>query len=458
MLTNDLLPFLNSWNFHQSTTNFLNLSWFPPKIDFVVKPHCSHSFMSVSTDHSLDNTKAEIECSVLKQKKSFKIWFSPRSRKVRCLVEKPSEDTSPESRSTRGAGPVKSGNHPAQPGAMSIFNFTSSSQDSGSSSSPNSRNKRSNRKKMSAKRNASSREMSVTCSNRATRKQTKKTMKRNKLEAINQQWGITGQADSPNQKEQTYDEGVRRSTKKVSFLSPAGTTDDPQPEVPQASSSAHRPDTSPILGNLSENDSVLNEQTQSSQNFSPSATQTDAPSVHVPGFGGSSATRDYVSPLKRPSYTCKADDKVTTLETTPKRPRVSPARGRKSQISPAVLNPSPSASPGCDKKKRIQQQCESPPVQRSPCSQRSASGSPAILKRNYKGETPLHIASIKVWNQRCTALVSQKGCSVEHTDDLTIIIQSLENYLPRSNPCKHNCNPPLHPRHSNRWPTASCNW
>lgn len=49
-------------------------------------------------------------------------------------------------------------------------------------------------------------------------------------------------------------------------------------------------------------------------------------------------------------------------------------------------------------------------------------------------------------------------CSVERTDDLTIINQSLENYLPRSNPCKHNCNPPLHPRHSNRWPTASCNW
>lgn len=358
-------------------------------------------------DHSPDNSKAETSaCSVFKQKKSFKIWFSPRSRKVRCLVEKPSEVTSPESRSTRGAGLAKSGNHSAQPGKMSIFNFTSSSQDSSSSLSPNSRNKSSNRKKRSAKRNVSSREMSVECASRATRKE---TMKKNKLETINQQWGITRETDSPNKKGQACAEGVRRSTKRVSFLSPVGTSDDPQPEVPQASSNDHRPDTSTMKGNLSENNSVLNEQTQSSQNFSPSVIQSDTPSVHVPSFGDSSATHDYVSPLKRPSETYKADDEVTTLETTPKRPRVSPARGRKSQISPAVLDPPPSASPGCDKKKRIQQQCESPPVQRSPCSQRSASGSPAVLKRNYKGETPLHIASIKVRNSRRTALVSQKS-------------------------------------------------
>lgn len=362
-------------------------------------------------DYSPDNTKAEIECSAFKQKKSFKIWFSPRSRKVRCLVEKPSEVTSPESGSTRGAGPAKSGNLSAHVdvGDMSIFNFTSSSQDSGSSPSSNSRNKSSNKKKRSAKRNASFREMSAECASRATRKQTKETTKKNKLEALNQQWGITGETDSPNKKGQACAEGVRRSTKRVSFLSPVSTSGDPQPEVPQANSNDHRPDMSTMKGNLSENNSVLNEQIQSSQNISKSIIQSDAPSVHVPSFGDSSATHDYVSPLKRPSETCKADDKVTTLETTPKRPRVSPARGRKSQISPAVLNPPPSSSPGCDKKKRIQQQCESPAVQRSPCSQRSASGSPAVLKRNYKGETPLHIASIKVRNSRRTALVSQKS-------------------------------------------------
>lgn len=336
--------------------------------------------MYVFTDHSPDNTKAEIECSVFKQKKNFKIWFSPRSRKVRCLVEKPS----PESRSPRGAGPPKSGNH-SQPGDMSIFNFTASSQDSGSSSSPNSRNKSSDRKKRSAKRTASSREMSVECARRATRKETKETMKKNKLEAINQQWGITEETDSPNKKGQAYTECVRRSAKRVSFLSPAGTSDDLQSEVPQASSKDHRPDTSTMKGNP-----------QSSQNFSPSVIQSDASSVHVPSFGDSSVTHGYISPLKRSSETCKGDEKVTTLETTPKRPRVSPARGRKSQISPAVLIPPPSASPGCDKTKRIQEQCQSPPVQRSPCSQRSGSGSPAVLKRNYKGETPLHIASIKV--------------------------------------------------------------
>lgn len=276
---------------------------------------------------------------------------------------------------------------------MSIFNFTSSSQDSGSSSSPKSRNKSNIRKKRSSKRNASSREMSVECARRATRNETKEAMKRNKLEAINQQWGIIGKTDSPNKKGQASAEGVGRFTKRVSFLSPAGTSDDPQSDVPQASSNDPRPDTSTMQGNPSESSSVLNEQTESHQNFSPSFADSLV------------TTHDYVSP--RPSETCKADDKVTTLQTTPKRPRVSPARGRKSQISPSVLNPS--ASPGCDKKKRTQRQCESPPVQRSPCSQRSASGSPAILKRNYKGETPLHIASIKVRNSRRSALLSPKS-------------------------------------------------
>lgn len=365
--------------------------------------------MYVFADHSPDNTKAETKCSVFKQKKGFKIWFSPRSRKVHCLLEKPSEVTSPESRSSRGGGPGESDNHSAQTGDLSIFSFTSSSQESGSSSSPNAGNKSNNRKKRSTKRNASSREMLAERANRATRKETKEIMKKNKLEAINQQWGITGETHSPDKKRQANAEGVRRSTKRVSFLSPAGTSDVPQSEVPQARSNDHRPDTSTMKGTLSEHNSVLNKQTQSSQNISPSIIQSDAPSVHVPSFGDSLATHDYVSPLKRPSETCTADDKVTTLETTPKRPRVSPARGRKSQISPTVLSPPPSASPGCDKKKRIQQECESPPVQRSPCSQRSASGSPAILKRNYKGETPLHIASIKVRNSQRTALVSQKS-------------------------------------------------
>eukprot|EP00066_Takifugu_rubripes_P001091 XP_003962054.1 PREDICTED: BRCA1-associated RING domain protein 1 [Takifugu rubripes] len=346
-------------------------------------------------DCSPDNTKAEPEHSVFKQKKNLKIWFSPRSRKVRCLVETPSEVTSPESGSKRGAGPAMSANNSAQPGDMSIFNFTSSSQDSGSSSSPNSKNKSSN-KKRSAKKNASSRDM-VQCASRSRRKPTKETMKKNKLEAINQRWGITGETDSPNKKGQACVEGVRRSTKRVSFLSPVVTSDDPQLEVPQASNNDHRPDTDTVKGNLSENNSVLNEQTQSSQNISPSVIRSEAPSVICPSFGDSPAKRDYVSPLKRPSETCKADGKVTTLESTPKRPRVSPARGRKSQISPTVLNPPSSDSPGCDKKKIYsgRQQCQSPPVHRSPLSQRSASGSPAVLKRNHKGETPLHIASIK---------------------------------------------------------------
>lgn len=381
------------------------MSW-KKKADFIIlsvtflllKSHFTYSFiLFLFADCSSGNIKAEPGCSVLKRKKNFKIWFSPRSRKVRCLVETSSEVTSPESRSTSRAGPSEADNNSAQPGDMSIFNFNPSSQDSASSSSPSSRNKGRNRKKGSAKKNVPRRGMSAHRISSAAQKHTTDTMKKNKLEAINQQWGIARETDFPNKKRQPCAEGVRRSTKRVSFLSPVVTSDDAQPDVPAAGTNNHGPDAAAVEGELSENNPVLNEQTESHLNVSANVIQSDAPSVHSPSFGESPAKCDYASPLKRPSETGEADDKVSTLEITPKRPRASPARGRKSRLSSAVLA-SPSASPWCDEKKRYSSplQCESPPVKRSPCSQRSPSGSPAVLKRNHKGETPLHIASIKV--------------------------------------------------------------
>ncbi|KAL7385659.1 hypothetical protein ABVT39_025862 [Epinephelus coioides] len=338
---------------------------------------------------------------VLKHKKNFKIWFSPRSRKVRCMVGKPSEVAAPESTSSIEAAAAQPDTVTSQHQDLSVFNFTSSSQNSSSSCSQKCKSE--NRKKRSTRKNAASRKVTVQGANRTTRKQTKQQMKKNRLEAINQQWGITEEADALKEKEQPCADGARRSSKRVSFLSPAVTSDEPQPAVPQGSINELSPSRSTTRESLSVGSvTVLNDQTQPGQKVSDSVGQHDKlPETDNP------KKQDNVSPPKHSSKRSREEEKVAMLETTPKRPRASPGRRRKSQMSPAVLNPPSSASPRCDNsiKHSKGEQGDSPSVRasagrKSPCSPgasfgRPTTGSPAVMKRNHKGETLLHLAAIK---------------------------------------------------------------
>lgn len=354
-----------------------------------------------------DSPPAELptqpESPVFKHKKNFKIWFSPRSRKVRCVVEKPSEVTVLESKSPGETAAAQSDAITAQRQDLSVFNFTPSSQDSGSSCSQRCRNGNRNGKKRSAKKNAACRKVSVQGATRTTRKQTKQKMKKNRLEAINQQWGITEEGDALKEKEQPCAEGARRSSKRVSFLSPAVTSDELQPEVPQGSTNELSPGRSTMRESLSGcGVTVLNDQTQPGQSMSDHVMQRDPNPTDNP------EKQDNVSPPKHASKRSRVEEKVATLETTPKRPRASPGRRRKSQMSPAVLNPPSLTSPRCDEsvKNSREEQRESPSVlatvgRKSPCAHgasvgRPTSGSPAVMKRNHKGETLLHLAAIKV--------------------------------------------------------------
>ncbi|XP_042350799.1 BRCA1-associated RING domain protein 1 [Plectropomus leopardus] len=346
-----------------------------------------------------DKVQTQPKSPVFKHKKNFKIWFSPRSRKVRCMVEKPSEVTVLESTSSGETAAAQPDSLTAQHQDLSVFNFTLSSQDSSSSCPQTCKNE--NRKKRSTKKNAASRK--VQGATRTTRKRAKQEMKKNRLEAINQQWGITKEADALKEKEQPCAEGARRSSKRVSFLSPAVTSDEPQPVVPQGSANELSPNRSTTRESLQVGSTtVLNDQTQPGQRMSDSVDQhdklseTDKPEKHR-----------NVSPPKSSSKRSRLEEKVTTLETTPKRPRASPGRGRKSQMSPAVLNPPSSASPRFDKriKNSRGEQGDSPSARatvdrKSPCSPgasvgRPTSGSPAVMKRNHKGESLLHLAAIK---------------------------------------------------------------
>ncbi|XP_068558855.1 BRCA1-associated RING domain protein 1 [Cebidichthys violaceus] len=349
-------------------------------------------------DSSVAKNQTQPQSPVFKQKKNFKIWFSPRSRKVRCTVEKPSEVLVPESTSSLQTAAAQRDAVAAQRPDLSVFNFTSSSQDSGSSSSQ--RCKNANGKKGSTKKKAAVRKASVQGATCTTRKQTKQKMKKHRLKAINQQWGITKEAEASKEKEQHCAEGSRRSSKRVSFLSPAVTSDEPQPKVPQGSTNELGPGISAVRKSLFEGSvAVLNDRAQPGRRMSDSVGQHDKPSETE-----SPEKQVNVSPPKHSSKRSRVEEKVAMLETTPKRPRASPGRRRKSQMSPAVLNPLSSASPRCDKSIRNSrgEQGDSPSVlatvsRKSPCTPvgRPTSGSPAVMKRNHKGETLLHLAAIK---------------------------------------------------------------
>ncbi|XP_034741598.1 BRCA1-associated RING domain protein 1 isoform X2 [Etheostoma cragini] len=353
-------------------------------------------------DSPLAEIQTQPQSSVLKHKKNFKIWFSPRSRKVRCMVEKPSEVTAPASMSSGETAATQPDALTAQCQDLSVFNFTSSSQDSVSSCSQRCKNE--NRKKRSTKKDSANRKVSLQGATRTTPKQTKQKMKKNRLETINQQWGITNEVDALKEKEQPCAERAKRSSKRVSFQSPAVTSDEPQPEGPQGSTnelwSSRNAMRESLLGC---NITILNDQTQSGQRM------LDSVRLHDKTAGPEQ--QDNVSPPMHASKRSRVKEKVTTLETTPKKPRASPGRRRMSQMSPAVFNPLSSASPRFDKTRSIknsgQKQGGSPRVlvtvgRKSPGTPGASVGrptsgpaSPVVMKRNHKGETLLHLAAIK---------------------------------------------------------------
>ncbi|XP_030614481.1 BRCA1-associated RING domain protein 1 [Archocentrus centrarchus] len=360
-----------------------------------------------------DSPIAEIkpESTVHKHKKNFKIWFSPRSRKVRCTVEKPAEVTVQDSRSPGETAAAQPGTVTAQCQDLSVFNFTSSSQDSGSSSSQRCNSEtRKNRKRRSPKKNATRKNVLVQGTTRTTQKQTKQDVKKKRLEAINQQWGISEEVQL-SENEQPCADGARRSSKRVSFLSPAVTADRPQPEVAQQSAKDLRPARSTVRESLSESsNTVQNYQTEPVQTPLESVFQHDQLYANVSN-PNDNPQKHNMSPTEESSKRSRVEERNSTLENTPKRPRPSLGRrGRKSlsQISPVVLNPPSLTSPKSTKKSRKERR-DSPSVQdtasaqsyrRSPCINgasvgRTSSGSPAVMKRNHKGETPLHLASIK---------------------------------------------------------------
>lgn len=267
---------------------------------------------------------------VLTKKKNFKIWFSPKSRKVRCRVETQT-DSGPSAR------------HNSDTNVLSVFNFTSSSQDSGSSTPPMATKGAEKTKKKKTERK---KQMGVIRKQtRSSRIQSKEKMR---LKAVNQQWGL-GKDDLLQDKEDPVKQNEARSGKRVSFRCPSDSTE--QVEDPQ--------DEKQVLSSVKRKRSILKDTTKKTQELPQAHSETPLPSA------------------KR--------SEPHSPHSTPKRPRLSPGqkmvRRRRSGSSPNI---SPCSSIAERKEK-----------DNSPGTGRSLP-SPAHMKRNHKGETPLHLAAIKV--------------------------------------------------------------
>ncbi|XP_038158551.1 BRCA1-associated RING domain protein 1 isoform X1 [Cyprinodon tularosa] len=346
-------------------------------------------------ESSCVEVKSQAEAVVLKQKKNFKIWFSPRSRKVRCKVEKPLEVPIPDN-SSSGEQPA------AQCQDLSVFNFASSSQDSSSSQCENNVNRKGRKrsKKVATKKQVQGRTST-------TRKQNKESMKRKRLETINRQWGITEDQNPSSGLEPFCADGARRSSKRVSFLSPTVANDKPHPEVSQIdelSLTNHTMKEGFSGGGVN----VLSNQSQHELSISSEMVSTNDPNPN-----NNSSKNKSISPQENTSKRNKTEEVNRTLDTTPKRPRASPGQRRKTPDRPSLpfTECLTLTSPMRERSKKHLRADEqrSPSVvalrsaeshNKSLCSPRSSGsrsspGSPAVMKRNHKGETPLHLAAIK---------------------------------------------------------------
>ncbi|XP_072541557.1 BRCA1-associated RING domain protein 1 isoform X2 [Salminus brasiliensis] len=312
------------------------------------------------------------ETSVLKQKKNFKIWFSPRSRKVRCRVEKPVEDSG--------------------------------------SSSPQRERGSDGRKKKRKKRNA--RAVSKRTSNNPrppTRNQTKQKLKKMRLEAVNQQWGFSkdGAVHGEGKEEEEDDEknvgdAEGKISKRVYFQCPDG---QPEPQLVQEA---------PPQGVPSPRRSILKEGTVKETKLSSEEQKSAVRSIvsHCDEQTDLVMETEPVVDIKIPARPspgrtpkrARLEEQRGSPQSTPKRPKLSPGRRRRSAPGRATTLSTPPPSPDCSSLHSVPERARkdqegspgsSPATGKRTPVERHSQSSPAYMKRNHKGETPLHLAAIK---------------------------------------------------------------
>ncbi|MGH0132561.1 UNVERIFIED_CONTAM: hypothetical protein FKN15_067947 [Acipenser sinensis] len=346
-----------------------------------------------------------------KPKKNFKIWFSPRSRKVRCKVQKPkaSSRVDPQQQKEKREG-AKVANTVPDTAHLSVFNFPPSSSSQGSLSPP---------KKPAPKR-----------------KPTAKASKKKRLKDINQEWGFgkkrTGQRQNKEKQEKEEEVDEERqvnelsSKKVVSFLrSPsvemeAGESEEPKVNVPQVEDESR---IGPLhTGRTLKKGNVV-EDGPATEGNSDDETNQEAPRPSSPGtkdpLGQSPKQSSSVSsnPSTLQSQTTKRLRQVQdpSVDSTPKRPRKCSDQRRSPSESSVVQTTPPESSRASTPSRKGRSSSSSSrdlgvalptsphtPLLKSQSSSLLGSpgvptsqGSPGVTKKNHKGETLLHLACIK---------------------------------------------------------------
>ncbi|XDV30130.1 hypothetical protein PO909_033114 [Leuciscus waleckii] len=333
-----------------------------------------------SSTTATDAVQSE-ESSVPKNKKNVKIWFSPKSRKIRCCVEKPAGSN--KSNGFQGTEATLS-----EPKDLSVFNFTSSSQESDSSTPPRGKANKKTKKRSQVYRQASGGQIPT------TRTQTMQECKRLKLEAINQHWAIGKQAaidkkDEEHEKVSSGDE-YRRSGKRVSFLFPCSQPEETHKAPHQGENQIPSPQKS-ILSNME----TENREKQYSATLSSSYhDQQVVPVTDIPPESNENAPGPPQPSLSGTGKRTRANQDSYGPQSTPKQPRNS---GRKNRLSKeGTEDPSQRTSRQSNEKQNVKPITPATPdLRRKSPSVRRNQTSPSFMKRNHNGETPLHLAAIK---------------------------------------------------------------
>ncbi|XP_048835338.1 BRCA1-associated RING domain protein 1 [Brienomyrus brachyistius] len=314
----------------------------------------------VNASPSEESSLHPVQPAAVKAAKRFKIWFSPRSRKVRCRVDKRVKLVPQDPR--KGGMAEKCGSS-TRPRDHSVFSFSSSSQDSVSSY-PCGGNS-DGLKKTAGKKNV--RRPPVLCPKRVLRKQTEKIAQKEKLDALNHQWGIDQARGSGSREGNAVEVG--RSSRKVSFQSAVEVCDSPAGPQPDEDSCSLTPSRGP----------------------SQRATQggNQRPRRRIMGADSSPGRQTADGAHSDPSCQTPRRGRPRTEERaqgTPKKPRLSPGPGaRCGEKDPARAAPIASPAAKACYRRLGEQQPESSTSPRTP----------PLLKRNHKGETPLHLAAMK---------------------------------------------------------------
>ncbi|XP_073701288.1 BRCA1-associated RING domain protein 1 [Garra rufa] len=333
------------------------------------------------------NTMKSDENSIPKNKKNIKIWFSPKSRKVRCCIEKPSGSNKSNEVNEKKA------NASASSKDLSVFNFTSSSQESGSSSPPQGK---ANKEKIKKKR------ISRTCktNNGGQRPdawtRTMQAYKRLKLEAINQQWAFGNEGaidkDEEHEKVSSGDDN-RRSGKRVSFHFPHSQPEEIHKVVHQGQNQIPSSQKS-ILSNLEVEDTEM-------QNFTAlSSPYQVKPVTDIPQESNKNTSGPPKTSLPRVRKRSREDRDSDDPQRTPKQPRTTSGwkkrSSREGTASPEDLSQSLKTSRRSNKMHNVNPITPATPnLGRKSSSVRHKLASPAYMKRNHNGETPLHLAAVK---------------------------------------------------------------